>query len=116
MIFARHGGNLLRKWLGTTHDKVGFSKEYLYAEVPGKVVYRSDEEDDDNLLVLRSSEPIALTRRSMVVVNPDLGKFANYNCESIFEPGEIPTVYVHNYDGFFEEMELDWLFRFYFIK
>lgn len=115
MTFARHAGNQLKKWLGLDHDKVGFSAEYLYAEIPGKVVYRSDE-DEEPLMVLRSSDPIALGRRSMVVVNPDLGKFANYNCESIFEPGEIPTVYVHGYDGHYEEMELDWLFRFYFVK
>ena len=79
-------------------------------------MYRSDPDEEHALMVLRSSQPIAIGRRSMVVVNPDLGKFANYNCETIFEPGEIPTVYVHDYDGHFEEMELDWLFRFYFVK
>lgn len=116
MIFAKHAGNQLKKWLGLTHDDIGFDDKYMYAEVPGKVVYRSEPSDDESLMVLRSSEPIALARRSMVVVNPDLGKFTSYNCETIFEPGEVPTVYIHNYDGFYEEMELDWLFRFYFIR
>lgn len=116
MSFARHGGNQLKKWLGLAHDKVGFDKEYIYAEVPGKVVYRTDPLESTQLMVLRSSEPIAISRRSMVVVNPELGKFTQYNCESIFEPGESPTVYIHGYDGHYEDMELDWLFRFYFIK
>jgi hypothetical protein len=116
MTFVKHAGSQLKRFLGITHDQAKYNSEYMYAELPGKIVYRSDPLDSTQLMVLRSSEPIALGRRTMVVVNPDLGKFASYNCETIFEPGEIPTVYIHNYDGFYDDMELDWLFRFYFIK
>tara|TARA_R100000655_G_scaffold18668_7_gene39245 strand:+ start:11315 stop:11665 length:351 start_codon:yes stop_codon:yes gene_type:complete len=116
MTFVKHAGNQLKKWLNTDHQSVGFDRTYLFAQVPGRVVYRSTPDDDYKLMVLRSAEPVALRKRSMVIVNPDLGKFTPYNCESIYEPGESPTVYIHDYDGFYEEMELDWLFRYYFLK
>lgn len=115
-MFARHAGNQLKKWLGVTHDEISYSNDYIIAEVPGKVVYRSDVEDDHDLMVLRSATPLTVNRRCMVIVNPDLGKFGNYNCESICEPGETPTVYMHSPSTFFEDMGLDWLFKIYFIK
>lgn len=115
-MFARHAGNQLKKWLGVTHDEVTYSNDYTIVEVPGKVVYRSEEDDAHNIMVLRSSTPIKVSRRCMVVVNPDLGKFGMYNSQYICEPGDIPTVYLHNPNTFFEDMGLEWLFKIYFLK
>lgn len=116
-MFARHAGNQLKKWIGKTHDQVSFDSSYTFIEVAGKVVYRSDPEvDDTNLMVLRSEEMLKVNRRCVIATNPEIGKFANYNSEVFLEPGDVPTVYIHNYEGSFEEMGLDWLFRIYFIK
>lgn len=116
-MFARHAGNQLKKWLGITHtDDVTYDNSYTYVEVPGKVVYRSEEDADDNLMVLRAPEDFKINRRSFVVTNPEIGRYTPYSSEGLYEPGETPTVYIHNYEGFFEEMELEWLFRIYFIK
>ena len=114
--FMRHSGNQLRKWIGLDHEKVNFDKEYTYAEFGGKVVFRSEPDEDHDVMVIRPNDDITVHRRMMVTVNPRLGAFAPYNCEMICEPGEVPTVYMHGFDGFLEDLDLPWIFRCYFVR
>lgn len=118
-MFARHAGNQLKRFLGISHDgEVSYDDKYTYVEVGGKVAYRTDpmEDSTENLMILHPKEPIKIGRRSMVVVNPEVGMHTSYNCQYILEPGDTPTVYIHNFYGTYAEMDLDWLFRIYFIK
>ena len=114
-IFLKHSGNWLKKWIGLVHDKIQFDNRYTYIQVPGKVVWR-EEPEEGTLMVLRSSEPLELKCRAMVETNPDLGKFGLVTSQFLLEPGDIPTVYFRGYHGYYEELELEWLFRIYFIQ
>ena len=117
-IFMRHAGTQLKKFLGMNHTDVeSFDKLYTYVEVPGIVVYRADEDDPDgDLMVLRAEEPLLLNRRAMVVTNPDIAKYGSFNSQFLCESGDVPTVYLRGYKGFFEEIDIEWLFRIYFIR
>jgi hypothetical protein len=117
-IFAKHAGNQLRKFIGLTHDNedTNYDSKYTFIELPGKVEYRSEDEDYFNVLILAPRVPIKLTTRAFVVVNPELAKFTNFNCQTLYEVGDTPKIYIHNYTGGFTDMNLDWLFRIYFIK
>ena len=114
-IWLRHAGTQLKKYIGLDHEDIGFDKLYTYIEVEGKVVHRDDPEEGD-LMVLRAKMPVDLKKRALVQYHPDLSKYGIVNSQYIMEPGEIPTVYLRGHDGFFEEMELPWLFRIYFIR
>ena len=117
-IWLKHPGNQLKKFLGLTHDEVeGFDKQYQYVEVAGIVVYRADEGDPDgDLMILRAAEPLKLSKRAMIVTNPELAKYGVFNSQFLCEPDDVPTVYLRGYRGFFEEVDIDWLFRIYFIR
>jgi hypothetical protein len=116
LVFIRHSGSQLRKFLGLDHKDVSFDNNYTFVEVKGKVIFRNDPEDEDSLMVLRAAEPLKLAKRAFVVTNPDLAKYTPFNSQALLEPGDIPTVYIHDYTGTFEEMNLEWLFRLYFIR
>jgi len=119
-MFAKHAGNQLKRFLGLNHtdDEVTFDNKYTYVELPGKVIYRSDPMDDstENLMILEANTPVKLGIRCMVVVNPDLGIHTPYSSQMILEPGDQPRIYIHDFYGTYAEMDLDWLFRIYFIK
>lgn len=112
-FFLRHGGNLLKKFTGLTHDNISFDKQYTYADIPGKIIWKSESED---LMVLGPQQKITLTCRAMVVPNPELFKVGTLSCPTIVEDGDEVICYLRGYEGYFEELELDYLFRIYFVR
>ena len=114
-FFLRHGGNLLQKFTGLKHEDVNFDKQYTYAEIPGKIIYRSDEEEAP-FMVLGPNRRVELKCRAMLEPNPTLYKVGTVSCPSILEPGDDILCYLRGYEGYFEELELDYLFRIYFIR
>ncbi len=120
-LWIRHGGTQLKRFLGLEHKNkdVTFDDKYTYVQIGGKVAFRKEADEEEgvrDLLILYPSEPIQLKSRAMVVVNPDLSAHTAFNSQTILEPGEVPTVYIHDYSGTLEEMNLDWLFRIYLIR
>ncbi len=110
-VFMKHANSQLKKFLGIEHKDVDFDKSYTYIKLPGKVVY-----NEDDLFIVQPDPQTTLAVRALVELNPEIHKFGIATNPSILEPGEIPTAYLHSEITSFSEMNLEWVFRVYFIR